>query len=680
MLTLQNNTLITEDSPTPLFTDLPDTVSVVDDATGIGGFLYWKAEKAAARHRLTVGKLAGVARFTLCHRYEPFWMTARSGTTAREILPETQYLLAKREQDYLLLIPLIDGTFRCSLEGSDDETVYLVAESGDGATVTDDVTGLFVATGDDAFDLLKEGAYAVARHLKTGRLRTEKPVPALIEQFGWCTWDAFYGEVSHEKVREGLESFAAGGLQPKYLILDDGWQSVRQFPNGEKRLTGFAANSKFPGDLKPTVDMAKQEFGVETFLVWHAIGGYWGGVDGEALPGYGVRSQERQYSEGIHHHVPTLENWFGTACGVVPAEHIYRFYQDYHRHLRQQGVDGVKVDNQASLEGLAQGHGGRVALMRAYREALEGSVHVHFEGNLINCMSLANEMLFMSLNSNITRAFTDFWPNKPESHGLHLYANSQVSAFWGEFIQPDWDMFQSGHEMGAFHAAGRAVSGGPVYVSDKPGVHNFDVLRKLVLPDGSVLRCNEPGRPTLDCLFHDPTREDVLLKIWNTNPVGAIVGVFHARYGEGVGAIGGTVSPADIPGIEGEKFAVYAHYAEELRILARSDRWDLSLEPLTAEVFTVVPVVSDFAPLGARELFNSSAVVVHYEVERVTRYTLILLCGGKMLVYCAAAPTHVEWEGVGVPFTYDTATGRMEFELPMETVYPVVHITTEVNP
>ena len=40
--------------------------------------------------------------------------------------------------------------------------------------------------------------------------------------------------------------------------------------------------------------------------------------------------------------------------------------------------------------------------------------------------------------------------------------------WFGEFIQPDWDMFQSGHRMGALHAAGRAVSGGPVYVSDKP--------------------------------------------------------------------------------------------------------------------------------------------------------------------------------------------------------------------
>lgn len=43
--------------------------------------------------------------------------------------------------------------------------------------------------------------------------------------------------------------------------------------------------------------------------------------------------------------------------------------------------------------------------------------------------------------------------------------------------------------------------------SDKPGEHDFEVLKKLVLPDGSVLRAQLPGRPTRDCLFADPARD-----------------------------------------------------------------------------------------------------------------------------------------------------------------------------
>jgi hypothetical protein len=43
--------------------------------------------------------------------------------------------------------------------------------------------------------------------------------------------------------------------------------------------------------------------------------------------------------------------------------------------------------------------------------------------------------------------------------------------------------------------------------SDKPGNHDFDLLKKLVLPDGTVLRAQLPGRPTRDCLFTDPARD-----------------------------------------------------------------------------------------------------------------------------------------------------------------------------
>ena len=54
-----------------------------------------------------------------------------------------------------------------------------------------------------------------------------------------------------------------------------------------------------------------------------------------------------------------------------------------------------------------------------------------------------------------------------------------------------------------------------MYVSDHPGDHDFALLRRLVLPDGSILRCRGgAGRPTLDCLFVDVMRDNKsLLKV-----------------------------------------------------------------------------------------------------------------------------------------------------------------------
>ena len=40
----------------------------------------------------------------------------------------------------------------------------------------------------------------------------------------------------------------------------------------------------------------------------------------------------------------------------------------------------------------------------------------------------------------------DFYPEKPETHGRHIFINAHNSFWLGEFVIPDWDMFLTGHE------------------------------------------------------------------------------------------------------------------------------------------------------------------------------------------------------------------------------------------
>ena len=78
-------------------------------------------------------------------------------------------------------------------------------------------------------------------------------------------------------------------------------------------------------------------------------------------------------------------------------------------------------------------------------------------------------------------------------------------------------MFHSKHPAALLHATARIVSGSGVYVSDKPGAHDFQLLRRMVLPDGSVLRPLLPGRPTRDILFADVLKDNkTLLKVLKT--------------------------------------------------------------------------------------------------------------------------------------------------------------------
>lgn len=657
------------DRGVPVLRGLDPGLSAERDELEHGLFIQARAPRTASRLLFSLGDVPELVRFTLCHRDEPFWMRPRAGDSLANVPPETQFLLARTGHGWLLLVPLFSEPFRFSLRGRSDGRLELLGETGDPHTYADGGLALYVASGDDPFALLQQGAASVCARIGLGRLRRDKPVPRFVDHFGWCTWDAFYQDVSEQAVATGLASFQHAGVMPRFVILDDGWQSTRELPTGERRLSSFSANDRFAGELSRLVHTAKETFGVETFLVWHAFIGYWGGVDPEGLPGYEVTARARRFGEGILAHQPSVnEQWWGSLVGVVPAAHIARFFDDYHARLAAQGVDGVKVDNQAVLEGVAQGEGGRVALTRAYREALEASVERHFEGRLINCMANAQETYYGSPRSTLTRGSIDFFPARPEMHAAHLYTNAQVGLWFGEFMLIDWDMFQSAHEWGPYHAAGRALSGGPVYVSDAPGRHDAALLRQLVCTDGSVLRCDGPGLPTLDTLCSDPTRERCPLKIWNRNGERVLLGAFDARPGNDQTQLTGDFGAGDIPELPELPLACFAQRAGTLEVLAPGERRRFTLEPRGCELFTLAPLRfltplrTGFAAIGLADKLNSGGAIQH-EVWSGSRYRLRLRDTGRFVAYAEREPTRLEAAGRPHAFHHDPIAKMLTIEL-----------------
>jgi raffinose synthase len=66
----------------------------------------------------------------------------------------------------------------------------------------------------------------IAPYLHAGgaKPRWQKQLPEVASYLGWCTWDAFYHDVSVQGIMSGLESFKCAGVQPRWIIIDDGWQ------------------------------------------------------------------------------------------------------------------------------------------------------------------------------------------------------------------------------------------------------------------------------------------------------------------------------------------------------------------------------------------------------------------------------------------------------------------------
>jgi raffinose synthase len=627
-------------------------------AGAYGAFLATRRAEPCARFQAALG-VPTFRRAVALYRYEPFWMKPKIVRTVDDVPPDTQVLLLELESgDVAVLAPLLAPPFRVSLKGEDGR-LLAVADTGDPSTLAQDADLAYVAVDRDLFSLVTKGAAEVADALGTVTLRRHREPPGFVDHFGWCTWDAFYRDVSHERVKEALLAFRRGGVEPRWLILDDGWQPTRVMPTGEERLTGFRSNDKFPGGLEATVALSKSEFRVETFLVWHAVHGYWGGLDEASFPDCEVSTTARSQSPEILAHFPTgnSEHW-GAFVGRPSSSKLGEFFDRYHAELATQGVDGVKVDNQASVEALAHGSGGRVVYAAAVRAALERSVTRHFGGRLVNCMSCSTDLIYQTAKSGLTRSSTDFWPKQPASHGVHGHTNALVSLWFGEFIDPDWDMFQSAHPAGAFHAVLRAVSGGPIYVSDKPGAHDFELLRKLVLSDGTTLRAKNPGRPTRDSLFENVLEDPVLFKIWNENECTWVIGAFNARYREGNDPIEGWLSPSDVPTASGDDFAVYLHRAERTFHVSSTGRVPLVLDTLGAEIATIVPMVDGFAPFGLADKLNGGGAIMSRRTRAGT-HRIVLRDGGRFLARSERPPLRVLVDGAESEFHYERSELRL---------------------
>lgn len=419
-----------------ILTNVPENVMATSaEAEGPveGMFLGAVFDNESSRHVVSLGTLRDV-RFLSCFRFKLWWMTQKMGDQGREIPLETQFLLVETkdgshlESDidgdeenkvvYTVFLPLIEGPFRACLQGNEADELELCLESGDQGTVGSVFTHLvYVCAGTDPFMTVHEAFKAVKSHLGTFRMRHEKKLPGIVDCFGWCTWDAFYQEVTQEGVEAGLQSLEVGGTPPKFVIIDDGWQSVgsddKQQEQEERplgapqllRLTRIKENEKFQKKEDPSVgiknivNIAKEKHGLKYVYVWHAITGYWGGVQPgvNETEGYDSAMQYPKLSKGVLENEP---GWKTDAIavqglGLVNPKNVYKFYNALHSYLSSAGIDGVKVDVQSILETLGDGLGGRVELTRQYHQALDASVARNFPDNgCIACMSHNMESVY----------------------------------------------------------------------------------------------------------------------------------------------------------------------------------------------------------------------------------------------------------------------------------------------
>lgn len=554
-------------------------------------------------------KIENVKSWMADYRYSEFWCRPAFGTALSDIPDDTQGMIYQKEDGtYGVILPVVSEQYKCVLVGGEEGTVLAKLFSWYEGLVSCKGLAFLWAEGDNPYEMMEKCSEVGLKLLETGyRTRKERRYPEMFEYLGWCSWDAFEIRVDEESLLAKCQEFQDKGIPVKWAIIDDMWAEVKDFYGMEyqtrpemfqlmhsSKLYSFRADPiRFPNGLKHCIDKIK-EYGIKVGM-WHPTTGYWMGIDpeGEIFRDYKdclIQAKSGQY-------VPSPKQ-----------EKAYRFYNAFHDYLRKCGAEFIKIDNQSMTRRFYKKLAPVGQVARQFHNAMEASVGQHFDNQLINCMGMASEDMWNRSISPISRCSDDFKPeNKPwfTKHILQCAYNCLVQ---GQFYYCDWDMWWTDDGQAKKNSIIRAISGGPIYVSDTLNRSKAEVLKPLVLEDGRILRCDSPGVPSKDCLTLDPVHSGRIFKLQNTCNGCGILAVFNLDEEEK--AVTGTISPKDVEGLAGEEFAVYEHFTRELRILKAEENFALQLENSDDyKLYVIVPLNNGCGMIGRTDKFISPATV-----------------------------------------------------------------------
>lgn len=791
----------------PSKSDAPPTLlQYVQSVSHRGGFLGFAKDDPSDRLMNSLGRFSG-RDFLSIFRFKTWWSTMWVGSSGSDLQMETQWVLldVPEVDSYAVILPIVEGSFRSALHPGSDGHVMICAESGCSQVRTSSFDAIaYVHVSRNPYTLMREAYSALRVHLNTFRLLEEKAVPSIADKFGWCTWDAFYLAVEPVGVWHGVKDFAEGGISPRFLIIDDGWQSInldgqdpskdaknlilggtqmtarlhrldegekfRKYEGGtmlgpdapafdprkpkmviskaieleraEKDLNAAGRggatdlselesrieklrreldeivgdegqNEVIKGEGKGesfgmrafTRDLRQKFKGLDDIYVWHALCGAWGGV----RPGsthLNSKVTPCKLSPGLSGTMDDLavDKIVEGGIGLVHPSQANDFYDSMHSYLASVGITGVKVDVIHTLEYVSEDYGGRVELAKAYYKGLSNSVTKNFKGSgVISSMQQCNDFFLLGTRQiSMGRVGDDFWFQDPNGdpmgvywlQGVHMIHCAYNSLWMGQIMQPDWDMFQTDHLCAEFHAGSRAICGGPIYVSDSVGRHNFGLLRKLVFPDGTIPKCQHFALPTRDCLFKNPLFDNkTVLKLWNVNKYGGVIGAFNCQgagwdpkerrikgHPECYKAVSGSVHVTEVEWDQNdeaarmggaEEYAVCMSRAERLLLTTReSDPIPVTLDPSSFEIFSFVPVVNlgpvKFAPIGVADMLNSGGTVQEVGWEDCTsgiRVSVRIKGRGRFLAYSSGSPRSCRLNGEEVGFEW-SVDGTLALSVP----------------
>lgn len=547
------------------------------------------------------------------YQHKCWWTRPAFPHSFSEVPANSQLVLLKYEEYYICALAVCSEVYRCDIEGT-AKGLLVRLSSNCGGINNIDALAVSVAYAEDPYFCIHTAGVNAMRALgHCEMLRENRTFPSVFEKLGWCSWDAFYHKVSEEGLIQKAAEFKEKTIPVGWMLIDDGWSDADL---DTQTLIGIdASKEKFPNGLNATVDRLKKEFQISHVGVWHAVMGYWNGLQKD--------SEADAFFAGTTTKLPD-----GRVIPKSDSGSSFDFYDRWHQYLNSRcGIDFIKVDGQSSISIFYSGLESYGKASDGIQKGLNASAALHFDNAIINCMGMGAEDVWHRPSSMITRTSDDFVPNVKHGFREHAIQNAYTSLWSGLFYVGDWDMFFSRHPENRQNSILRAISGGPVYTSDKVGESDLKIIQPLVLHDGTVLRCDDVGLPTKDCLFKDPTKERVALKIFNRKKEAWYIAVFNIR--EDDEKAEGEIELADIPGIAEGSYLLYDEWNHCCKKISAGVSYQFSLDSGQAAIYEIVRHKS-IQVFGIRGKYIISGTV-EVLAEDIHRVVVRVLEGGNLI-------------------------------------------------
>ncbi|MEP5506494.1 MAG: Sip1-related alpha-galactosidase, partial [Luteolibacter sp.] len=529
---------------------------------------------------------------------------------------EGQFVLLQiKDGKYLALLPM---TSDLSYSQFFMEKGKLLLKSGSFGTdaVKGDLPLLIWAYGDSPYSATREvWKQVIDSGFVSTDWRSNKPYPEPYAHLGWCSWEFYKTKISEKIIVDAAHTLEASEAPFRWLMVDDGY-----FNEEGRRLIDFSTDKKkFPNGWKPITDLKNPEK-LKWMGVWRNTIGYMSGIS------------NKNTMDDISEHLVKTAN--GKA--MVPKgtqESTKAFHDKMAKDAIDNGFDFTKVDFQTKAFDIYKGMGNAVSAVRANNDALEAACE-KYELPLLNCIAQPNVNSLQTKYSALMRSSPDYNQSDKDKNKCNTYQSFANHLWMGQTVWGDLDMFHSHDERDVQPMAiARAISGGPVYISDEPSKIVADVLIPFAFEDGRLLRTRAPATLLPESFFIHPFRgNDVFRVVAPLEDNVAAIALFN--FTEAAEPLTETISADDYPHA-GELLqptgapwtqpegGLLIYDRDAKKMTALDGDFESEVGDFGAKLFLLYPNTEGWAVVGRIDKYlPSAAVKVHSVSENEIVFTL----------------------------------------------------------